>query len=122
MFRVLKLALAPTDRGVLHARIEARFDAMLAAGLLDEVRRLRRDTRLHPDLPAMRAVGYRQAWAHLDGAIDAIQFHEQAIAATRQLAKRQFTWLRGELGARWLDPGTDEAELEAAFKLFITRR
>ena len=121
-FRVLKLALAPADRSVLHARIEARFDAMLAAGFLDEVRSLRRGTRLHPDLPAMRAVGYRQAWTHLDGAIDAIQFRDQAIAATRQLAKRQFTWLRGELDARWLDPGLDGAELEAAFQQFITRR
>jgi tRNA dimethylallyltransferase len=121
-FRVLKLALAPTDRAVLHARIEARFDAMLAAGFLDEVRTLRRDTRLHPDLPAMRAVGYRQAWAHLDGMIDATQFRDQAIAATRQLAKRQFTWLRSELDARWLDPCEDKAELEAAFKLFVTRR
>ena len=121
-FRVLKLALAPTDRAVLHARIEARFDAMLAEGFLDEVRMLRHDTRLRPDLPAMRAVGYRQAWAHLDGVIDATQFRDQAIAATRQLAKRQFTWLRGELDARWLDPGEDKAELEAAFKLFVTRR
>ena len=121
-FRVLKLALAPTDRAVLHARIEARFDAMLAADFLGEVRMLRRDPRLHPDLPAIRAVGYRQAWAHLDGAIDAAQFRDQAIAATRQLAKRQFTWLRGELDARWFDPGADKAELEAAFGLFITRR
>ena len=121
-FRVLKLALAPTDRAVLHARIEARFDAMLAADFLGEVRMLRRDPRLHPDLPAIRAVGYRQAWAHLDGAIDAAQFRDQSIAATRQLAKRQFTWLRGELDARWFDPGADKAELEAAFGLFITRR
>lgn len=121
-FRVLKLALAPADRAVLHARIEARFDAMLAADFLGEVRMLRRDPRLHPDLPAIRAVGYRQAWAHLDGAIDAAQFRDQAIAATRQLAKRQFTWLRGELDARWFDPGADKAELEAAFGLFITRR
>ena len=121
-FRVLKLAFAPADRAVLHARIEARFDAMLAADFLGEVRMLRRDPRLHPDLPAIRAVGYRQAWAHLDGAIDAAQFRDQAIAATRQLAKRQFTWLRGELDARWFDPGADKAELEAAFGLFITRR
>ena len=70
----------------------------------------------------MRAVGYRQAWAHLDGAIDATQFRQQAIAATRQLAKRQFTWLRGELDARWLDPLVDQAELEAALLQFVTRR
>ena len=120
-FRVLKLALAPTDRRVLHARIEARFDAMLGAGFLDEMRLLRDDPKLHPDLPSMRAVGYRQAWAHLDGSIDAVQFREQAIAATRQLAKRQFTWLRGELDARWLDPLVDKAELEAALVQFVTR-
>ena len=121
-FRVLKLTLAPADRSVLHARIEARFDAMLAAGFLDEVRSLRLDPRLHPDLPAMRAVGYRQAWMYLDGGVDATQFRDQAIAATRQLAKRQFTWLRGELDARWLDPAVDKAELEAAYRLFVTRR
>jgi len=120
-FRVLKLVLAPADRGVLHARIDARFDAMLDAGLLDEVRRLRADARLHPDLPAIRAVGYRQAWEHLDGACDVATFRARAIAATRQLAKRQLTWLRGELDARWLDPARDRAELEAALVLFVTR-
>jgi tRNA dimethylallyltransferase len=120
-YRVLKLVLAPADRGVLHARIDARFDAMLEAGLLDEVRRLRADTRLHPDLPAIRAVGYRQAWEHLDGACDAATFRARAIAATRQLAKRQLTWLRGELDARWLDPARDRGEIEAALVLFVTR-
>ncbi|MBP8098261.1 MAG: tRNA (adenosine(37)-N6)-dimethylallyltransferase MiaA [Arenimonas sp.] len=120
-FRVLKLILAPADRAVLHERIELRFDAMLAAGFLDEVRRLRGDPRLHPDLPAIRAVGYRQAWAHLDGAADAATFREQAIAATRQLAKRQLTWLRGEHDARWLDPATDGVELDAALRLFTRR-
>jgi tRNA dimethylallyltransferase len=94
---------------------------MLAAGLLDEVRRLRADPRLHPDLPAIRAVGYRQAWEHLDGSTDAATFRERAVAATRQLAKRQLTWLRGELDARWLDPARDRAELEAALVLFVTR-
>jgi len=121
-FRVLKLILAPADRAVLHERIALRFDAMLDAGLLDEVRRLRSDPRLHPDLPAIRAVGYRQAWAHLDGATDATTFREQAIAATRQLAKRQLTWLRGEHDGRWLDPAVDGAELDAAQRLFFTRR
>jgi tRNA dimethylallyltransferase len=121
-FRVLKLVLAPAHRAVLHTRIEQRFDAMLAAGFLDEVRRLRGDPRLHLELPAIRAVGYRQAWAHLDGASDAAGFRAQGIAATRQLAKRQLTWLRGEYDARWFDPQSDGARLDAALRLFIPRR
>jgi tRNA dimethylallyltransferase len=120
-FRVLKLVLAPADRAVLHARIDARFDAMLAAGLLDEVRALRADPRLHPDLPAIRAVGYRQAWAFLDGDTEAATFRAQAVAATRQLAKRQLTWLRGELDARWFDPLTQGAQIDAAIVRFVTR-
>jgi len=93
-YRVLQFALIPSDRAVLHQRIAARFDAMLAEGLLDEVETLRRIYALTPDLPAMRAVGYRQAWAYLDGDIDWAALREQGIAATRQLAKRQLTWLR----------------------------
>lgn len=88
------LSLEPSDRSVLHARIAQRFDQMLAAGFLDEVQTLRRRGDLGPALPSIRAVGYRQAWSYLDGDIDAAQFREQAIAATRQLAKRQITWLR----------------------------
>ncbi|HEY0179638.1 MAG TPA: tRNA (adenosine(37)-N6)-dimethylallyltransferase MiaA [Dokdonella sp.] len=103
-WRVLKLALVPADRALLHARIAGRFDAMLAAGFLDEARRLHADETLHADLPAMRAVGYRQALACLDGATDAATFRQQAIFATRQLAKRQTTWLRSELDARRFDP------------------
>ncbi len=121
-FRVLKLALAPADRAVLHARIARRFDLMLEQGFLDEMRQLRADPRLHPDLPSMRAVGYRQAWSHLEGHIDAAAFREQAIAATRQLAKRQFTWLRAQADARWFDPATDAAELEHARRAFVTCR
>jgi tRNA dimethylallyltransferase len=103
-WKLLKLALVPRDRARLHARIAQRFDAMLAAGFLDEVRALRGRGDLSPELPALRAVGYRQAWEHLEGATDAPTFRERAIFATRQLAKRQTTWLRGELDARWLDP------------------
>jgi len=102
-WRLLKLALLPGDRAALRERIAQRFDAMLAAGLLDEVRHLRARSDLHAGLPALRAVGYRQAWQHLDGTLDAAQFRQQAIHASRQLAKRQLTWLRGERDVQVLD-------------------
>ena len=122
--RVLKLVLAPGDRAILHARIEQRFDAMLAAGLLDEVRALRAMPELRAiarplDLPALRAVGYRQAWEHLDNATPAAAFRDRAIVATRQLAKRQLTWLRGELDAQWFDPAVDRVRLQAAMAMFM---
>ena len=88
------LSLEPTDRAWLHARIAQRFDAMLAAGLLDEVRTLRARGDLHPDLPSMRCVGYRQAWEALDGVFPMAEMRNRGIFATRQLAKRQITWLR----------------------------
>ncbi len=88
------LALAPLDRAWLHQRIAQRFDAMLADGLIDEVRGLRARGDLQPRLPALRCVGYRQAWAALEAG-DLAPLREQGIAATRQLAKRQLTWLRG---------------------------
>ena len=103
-WRVLKLALLPAERAPLHARIAQRFDAMIAAGLLDEVRALRARGDLHADLPAIRAVGYRQAWEHLEGLADLPTFRDRGIFATRQLAKRQITWLRGEPDARVFDP------------------
>jgi tRNA dimethylallyltransferase len=138
--KVLGLVLAPRDRAVLHQRIEARFDAMLAAGFLDEVRKLRElpELRSHPrplDLPALRAVGYRQAWEYLDAfpsppvgeggrrpgvggpAFD--DFRDRAIAATRQLAKRQLTWLRGESAALRFDPATQRTQLDAAIAAFL---
>ncbi|MDT4828856.1 tRNA (adenosine(37)-N6)-dimethylallyltransferase MiaA [Achromobacter agilis] len=90
------ISLEPSDRAALHARIEQRFDAMLAKGLLDEVRGLHARADLHPGLPSVRCVGYRQMWAHLDGEIDLDTAREQGIAATRQLAKRQITWLRAQ--------------------------
>ena len=93
------LSLEPTDRAWLHQRIEQRFDAMLAAGFLDEVRQLRARGDLHAQLPSMRCVGYRQAWEALDGAWPLDSVRERGIAATRQLAKRQLTWLRG-MGSR----------------------
>ncbi|MDH5340059.1 MAG: tRNA (adenosine(37)-N6)-dimethylallyltransferase MiaA, partial [Rubrivivax sp.] len=88
------VSLEPVSRAWLHDRIAARFDAMLAAGLVDEVRTLRARGDLHPGLPSMRCVGYRQAWTALDAG-DLAPLRDAAIAATRQLAKRQLTWLRG---------------------------
>ena len=92
---LLEFAIIPGERADLHRRIEERFNAMLAQGFVDEVRALRARADLHPGLPAMRAVGYRQVWRHLDGAWDAAQMRTKAVAATRQLARRQLTWLRG---------------------------
>ncbi len=103
-WRVLKLALLPQDRATLRQRIAARFDAMLGAGFLDEVRRLRARGDLHAELPALRAVGYRQAWAYLRDATDFAEFRMQAIHASRQLAKRQLTWLRAETDIHALEP------------------
>ncbi|MCW0403248.1 tRNA (adenosine(37)-N6)-dimethylallyltransferase MiaA [Xanthomonas sacchari] len=122
--RVLKLVLAPAERSVLHERIEARFDAMLGQGFLDEVRALRALPGMQAvaqplALPAVRAVGYRQAWEYLDGVGDAADFRVRAIAATRQLAKRQLTWLRGEQDARWFDPARDAGRLQAALDAFL---
>ncbi|MDI9334954.1 MAG: tRNA (adenosine(37)-N6)-dimethylallyltransferase MiaA [Cytophagales bacterium] len=92
------IALEPQSRQGLHERIAARFDAMLASGLVDEVRALHKRGDLNADLPAMRCVGYRQVWAFLDGACSESEMRERGIAATRQLAKRQLTWLRGWAG------------------------
>ena len=93
-YRTLKIGLVAAQRAVLHQRIAARFDAMLAAGLSDEVKWLRTRYALTADMPSMRCVGYRQSWEFLNGAIDAATLLETGIAATRQLAKRQLTWLR----------------------------
>ena len=102
-YRTVQLAVAPTDRSELHRRIALRLEAMLAQGLVDEVAALRAQPGMHAGLPAMRSVGYRQVWAYLDGQYDYAQMVEKALAATRQLAKRQFTWLRGWAGLHWLD-------------------
>ena len=90
----LAIALVPSDRATLHEAIARRFDVMLDAGLVDELRALRRRFDLHADMPSMRCVGYRQAWEFLDGTIDPATMRAKGIAATRQLAKRQLTWLR----------------------------
>jgi tRNA dimethylallyltransferase len=89
---------------VLHERIARRFDDMMAAGFLDEVIGLRRSQDLSARHPSMRAVGYRQLWAHLDGQFALEEGVRRAVAATRQLAKRQLTWMRGEALGEWIDP------------------
>lgn len=100
--RLAVIALAPSSRAALHARIAERFERMLAAGLVDELAALRQRYRLTPELPSMRAVGYRQAWAYLDGVLDAAGLRAAGIAATRQLAKRQLTWQR-QFREHWSD-------------------
>ncbi|NTV94957.1 MAG: tRNA (adenosine(37)-N6)-dimethylallyltransferase MiaA [Thiobacillus sp.] len=102
-YRLIEMALLPPERAELHRRINVRFRAMLDAGLADEVRRLRERYRLGPELPSMRCVGYRQAWRYLDGEIDMEQLYETGAAATRQLAKRQLTWLRSWRDAQLFD-------------------
>ena len=120
-WRFLKLTLMVDNRAVLHERIAQRFDSMLGAGFLDEVRGLRERADLHADLPAIRAVGYRQAWEYMDGTIDAEIFRDRAIAATRQLAKRQITWIRSELDARCFnaDDATMTSRVATAVDDFI---
>lgn len=97
------LALAPDDRATLHTRIETRFDRMLEAGFVEEVKALFDRGDLHTDLPAIRAVGYRQIWSHLSGKYSLEDARASGIVATRQLAKRQITWLRGWSGLHWID-------------------
>jgi tRNA dimethylallyltransferase len=106
-FRILKLVVDAGPRDGLHRRIEQRLTMMLEQGFVDEVRALMARGDLHPGLPAIRAVGYRQAWQHLSGDYDAEECFRRALYATRQLAKRQLTWLRAEFDARWLPPDAD---------------
>jgi tRNA dimethylallyltransferase len=114
-FRSIALGLVPRDRGELHRRIETRFDAILANGLVDELRALRRGYRLAPTLPSMRCVGYRQAWQFLEGELTQAGLRDRGIFATRQLAKRQLTWLRSMPGVEIfdsLDPGLEDRILD----------
>lgn len=114
-YRLLKIALLPSDRAVLHQRIAQRFDSMLTQGLLEEVRALHRKfPALSLSLPSMRCVGYRQAWQFLDGDYDLATLREKGVAATRQLAKRQMTWLRGMNDTMTLDC-LDENILDSTF-------
>jgi len=101
-YPTIKLVIAP-ERSVLHARITQRFEQMLKQGLIKEVQRLFRRGDLNPDLPSIRCVGYRQVWRYLAGELEYALLPEQVIIATRQLAKRQLTWLRAQKEAYWFD-------------------
>ena len=116
-FSALKLSLEPSDRAVLHARIAERFRAMLDAGLVDELRALRKRYALHEGLPSMRAVGYRQAWQAIEDPRDMAMLEARGVAATRQLAKRQLTWLRAMDDLERLDCLRKDLAREAAVRV-----
>jgi tRNA dimethylallyltransferase len=109
-YRVLKLVVCPESREQLHHQIEHRFHHMLAAGFLDEMKMLRARYRLNAQMSSMRCVNYRQAWQYMEEEISRDEMVEKALAATRQLAKRQLTWLRQESDALWYDSHADEAQ------------
>jgi len=116
-YRIHKIIVSPADRGVLHQRIEQRFNRMMENGFLVEMKGLHGRSDLHADLPAMRAVGYRQAWKYLQGDCTLEEMRDQAIAATRQLAKRQLTWLRREEASVWYDLQADGARKKVIAEL-----
>ncbi|MEY3224432.1 MAG: hypothetical protein RL565_622 [Pseudomonadota bacterium] len=109
------ISLEPSDRLRLHQNLEKRFDEMLVGGLLEEVELLRKNPDLHGDLPAIRSVGYRQVWEYLSGEVDQAEMRYKALAATRQLGKRQLTWLRAIAGRKTFDPFNSD-ELKAAIE------
>lgn len=108
-WRVLSIALSPLDRSVLHRRIAQRFDAMLDEGLIDEVAALTKRKDIHAGLPSMKSVGYRQVWEYLNGEYDRDELVSRGVIATRQLAKRQLTWLRSWPALRWIDTQQPDA-------------
>jgi len=118
-FPMCKLVLAPEDRGLLAPRIEKRFQAMLNLGLLDEVEQLFRRPDLSAETPSIRSVGYRQVWKWLAGEYSYSEMQEKAVTATRQFAKRQYTWLQKEKGQAWINPLTEQVIEIAQQKLKI---
>ncbi len=116
-YRILPLALIPADRAVLHQRIAVRFQQMLHDGLVDELRSLRTKYALHRDMTSMRCVGYRQAWEFIEGEIADGELLEKGIAATRQLAKRQLTWLRSMPEVVTVDSLTDDPLTEVRARI-----
>ena len=116
-YDVYQFAIAPKDRNVLHQRIEARFKQMLTCGFEDEVKSLYERGDLHEDLPSVRCVGYRQMWSYLSGEIDYDEMVYRGICATRQLAKRQITWLRGWNNIHWLDSEDQKQSLDIVLQV-----
>lgn len=116
-YDVYQFAIAPKDRNVLHQRIEARFKQMLTCGFEDEVKSLYERGDLHEDLPSVRCVGYRQMWSYLSGEIDYDEMVYRGICATRQLAKRQITWLRGWNDIHWLDSEAPKQSLDTVLQV-----
>jgi len=114
-YRVLKIIACPQPRATLHERIEMRFQQMLDEGFMDEMKRLRKRGDLKREMPSMKCVGYRQAWSFLEGEDSCDEMCLKAVAATRQLAKRQLTWLRQVTGALWYDPTVGSAQ-ETVFR------
>ncbi|MFY2509821.1 tRNA (adenosine(37)-N6)-dimethylallyltransferase MiaA [Vibrio pectenicida] len=119
-YRVRQFAIAPKERSELHRRIELRFDQMIKAGFEDEVRALYARKDLHPDLPSIRCVGYRQMWDYLDGSGTLDEAIFKGVCATRQLAKRQFTWLRSWDELTWLDSENIEQALETVSNTIVS--
>ncbi|MCP5161101.1 MAG: tRNA (adenosine(37)-N6)-dimethylallyltransferase MiaA [Hahellaceae bacterium] len=118
-YTMLNLAVAPMDRKLLHERIRIRFESMLQQGLVGEVESLYRRGDLNPGMPSMRCVGYRQVWDYLDGKMSYTEMSERGVIATRQLAKRQLTWLRGWPDLHWLESTSDNL-LDQALKIINT--
>lgn len=118
-YNVIQVGLFPRDRDWLHRRIEARFDAMLELGLIEEVRLLYERGDLDPSLPALRAVGYRQVWQLLEGNLSAEAMRNAAVAATRQLARRQLTWMRGWSDLIQIDAPMGDSEQEMSQELGV---
>ncbi|BBU94247.1 tRNA (adenosine(37)-N6)-dimethylallyltransferase MiaA [Providencia rettgeri] len=116
-YNVFQFAIAPQDRKILHERIEQRFHLMIAAGFEEEVRKLHQRNDLHVDLPSIRCVGYRQMWSYLDGEISHDEMIYRGICATRQLAKRQITWLRSWENVHWLDSEQPQQALSTVMQV-----
>ncbi|EMA4782451.1 tRNA (adenosine(37)-N6)-dimethylallyltransferase MiaA [Providencia rettgeri] len=116
-YNVFQFAIAPQDRKILHERIEQRFHQMINAGFEDEVRALYQRGDLHVDLPSIRCVGYRQMWSYLDGEISHDEMIYRGVCATRQLAKRQITWLRGWENIHWLDSEQPQQALDTVMQV-----